>query len=609
MTTQRDKQFNLNKITYVDYKVIEMDRVLTMQFPPLRYDGYASRRAPRKKDLSITDFLLDFRKHDAKIVKAVKKLQDEPKWWGQFLSTGFINPEWFPELKSEELSLVAELGNDVKQVPSQAEVWFKGLLSEENIDDVLSKWLETDLMDVVNRGKPNQAIAAPRPLHGNTYKFRNAKHTRDYGAAEQIYWMLYHARHGKGQGARDGLRKFFFPGIDLITDKYDPRVAVDVETQALLHLDQQVKGDRKDNKEPDRYPPLCIGQADLLAEDVLRLLAYQEHMPRSVLVEYLKNLFAFHLALYHLKLWKMLPMLVAQRASEMACFSGGCPVTTTNFSDPLAGCPFKIGLVVEMGDPTNKHMVELAEKSADIHYRRIPEYIYAQFTLTKLDQFADYQSKINRLPTPARGYFSVTDLLQLLGQPVSTERENYFSSRLVNLIESLGDNAESLPPDIKAITDLGLSRFDTYLEIIVKLRSTFHRTYITQCMDAFLLKNSESCLLRQSRAHGSPRYFSMGSKLLEVLLQIAVLIPKGNSYYTQDMRIDDLLSFLRDRYGIYIDRLPEFEGLGSPSILDHQALRKNVDAFKNRLREIGYFQDLSDAHLTQTVTSRYTIRG
>ncbi|MEL7658490.1 MAG: hypothetical protein AAGU75_21575, partial [Bacillota bacterium] len=106
---------------------------------------------------------------------------------------------------------------------------------------------------------------------------------------------------------------------------------------------------------------------------------------------------------------------------------------------------------------------------------------------------------------------------------------------------------------------------------------------------------------------GSPRYFSMGSKLLEVLLQIAVLVPKGNSYYTQDLRIDDLLSFLRNRYGIYIDRLPEFEGLGTPSILDHQALRKNVDAFKNRLREIGYFQDLSDAQLTQTVTSRYTI--
>lgn len=606
MTTQRDKQFNLNKITYIDYKVIEMDRVLTMLFPRLRYDGYASRRAARKKDLSISDFIVDFRKHDEKIVKSVQKLQGEPKWWNHFLNTGHIKAEWFPELSQEELGLVVELGNDIKLDSSQAEVWFKGLLSEENIEEVLSKWLESDLMDVVNRGKPNQAIAAPRPLHGNTYKFRNAKHSRDYGAAEQVFCMLYHARFGRGQASRDGLKNFFFPGIDLITDKYDPRVAVDVETQALLHLDQQVKGDRRDNKEPKWFPPLCVGQADLLAEDVLRLLAYQGHMPRSVLVEYLKTLFAFHLALYHLRLWKILPLLVNRRVSETTCLNGGCSVTPTNFSNPMVSCPFQIGLVVEMGDPANKHMVELAERSADIHYRRIPEYIHAQFTVTKLDEFAEYQSKINRLPTPAKGYFSVSDLLQLLGHSTTSERENYFSSRLVNLVDSISGE-DGLPADIKAITDLGLNRFDTFIEIIVKLRSGFHKTYITQCIDALLLKNSEACLMRQARAHGSPRYFSMGSKLLEVLLQIAVLVPKGNSYYTQDLRIDDLLSFLRNRYGLYIDRLPEFEGLGTPSILDHQALRKNVDALKNRLREIGYFQDLSDAQLTQTVTSRYTI--
>jgi hypothetical protein len=59
-------------------------------------------------------------------------------------------------------------------------------------------------MDLVNRGKSNQALAAPRPLHGNTYKFRNAKHTRDYGAAEQIYWMLFYAAR-QGKAVRDAL--------------------------------------------------------------------------------------------------------------------------------------------------------------------------------------------------------------------------------------------------------------------------------------------------------------------------------------------------------------------------------------------------------------------
>ena len=43
----RDKEFRIPKVSYLDFKHIEMDRVLTMLFPRLKYDGYASRRPPR----------------------------------------------------------------------------------------------------------------------------------------------------------------------------------------------------------------------------------------------------------------------------------------------------------------------------------------------------------------------------------------------------------------------------------------------------------------------------------------------------------------------------------------------------------------------------------
>jgi hypothetical protein len=99
----------------------------------------------------------------------------------------------------------------------------------------------------------------------------------------------------------------------------------------------------------------------------------------------------------------------------------------------------------------------------------------------------------------------------------------------------------------------------------------------------------------------------MGSLLLEVLLQIAVLRSSGAGFYTRELRIDELLTFLQERYGIYIDRLPPGDGFGVPSINDLAALRGNVESFKGRLREIGFFRDLSDAYVTQTVTPRYTI--
>jgi hypothetical protein len=540
----RDKEFRTPKVSYLDFKHIEMDRVLTMLFPRLKYDGYASRRPPRGGDLSVDEFLADFLEH----------------------------PEWF---------------SGFDQHP-----------------DVVRSWIETDLMDLVNRGKSNQALAAPRPLHGNTYKFRNAKHTRDYGAAEQAYWMLFYARKGKGQAARDALRRFFFPGVDLVTDRYDPSASVDVETQALLRLDHQVTQDMKDSKEPSRFQPLCIGQADIMADDILRLLAYEPYIPRSVLVDYLKTLMAFHLALYHLKLLQMLPKLVKQRAGNDLCATKECPINP-GMDNAMEGCPYRVALVVDMGDVNNPHMAELARKSTDRLYRQIPAFVQANFVVKKLDEMAEYLSKkTGKLASPANGTFSVGDLVALLKPEHDVERQAYFKFRLASLIEESSSGNEDVDPEIRAVTAMGLGEFESFIEILMAYRGKYHRQYITECLDSLLLKNKETGLLAQSRTKGSARRFVLGSKLLEVLLQIAVLTQDGGRFITREVRIEELLGFLRNRYGLHIDRLPESSQSNS-SILDRRALRLNLEAFKRRLREIGFYEDLSDAYVTQKVSPRY----
>ena len=541
----RDKEFRTPKTTYIDFKHIEMDRVLTMLFPRLKHDGYASRRPPRGGDLTVEEFMGDFLEH--------------PEWFAGF--------DRFPQ--------------------------------------VVHRWIETDLMDVVNRGKANQAVAAPRPLHGNTYKFRNAKHTRDYGAAEQIYWMLFYARKGKGQAARDALKRFFFPGIDLVTDRYDPNASVDVETQAILRLDHQVTQDMKDSKEPSRFQPLCIGQADIMADDILRLLAYEPYIPRSVLVDYLKTLMAFHLALYHLKILQMLRKLVKQRSGNDLCTTKECPINP-GLDNALEGCPYRVALVVDMGDVNNPHMAELARKSTDRLYRQIPAFIQANFVIKKLDEMAEYLSKkTGKLATPGSGVFSVGDLVSLLKPEHDAERQAYFKFRLASLIESTSGN-EDVDPQIREVTAMGLGEFESFIEILMAYRGKYHRQYITECLDSLLLKNKENGLLAQSRAKGSPRRFVLGSKLLEVLLQVAVLTQEGGRFVTREVRIEELLAVLRNRYGLHIDQLPEGVQANS-SILDRRALRLNLESFKRRLREIGFYEDLSDAYVTQKVSPRYAI--
>ena len=81
-----------------------------------------------------------------------------------------------------------------------------------------------------------------------------------------------------------------------------------------------------------------IGSADLMADDLVRLLQYRTKIPRSVMVEYLKILLAFHLALYHLRLMKLLPELAKRKGTETICHPSNCPVKPANEDRPQGGC-------------------------------------------------------------------------------------------------------------------------------------------------------------------------------------------------------------------------------------------------------------------------------
>lgn len=546
--SKRDREFRLPKISYLDFKHLEMDRVLTAFFARLAHNGFPSRLR-RKVELSVESFVEEFLEH----------------------------PEWFTGFKDHR--------------------------------EVLERWVETHLLDVVNRGKANQAVAAPRPLHGFTYRFRNPKHSRDYGAAQHLYEMLYGARNGAGQKAIEHLNHFFFQGHDKVTGKAEAGAVLDVETQALLRLLDQVE-DAPDTKSGrETFAPLCVGAADLLAEDIQRLLFYQRFIPRSVMVDYLKVLIAFHLGLYHLRLLKLLPALVRRKGLDPTCAMGACPMNAKSVEAPFGDCPYRVGLLVDVTGQPGTPMAALAERSADTHYRRIPTFVRAYFATKKLDEFATDLVRRGKLSRPTSGDFSVGEVLQLLDTPLKAEREKFFGQRISSLVEETsGAKDAELDPELKAVTEMGLSEFDAYIEMIVALRGSFHRQYIVECLDSLLLKNRSGAALAQGRTKNSPRRFVLDSRLLEVLLQIAVLKPGGaEGFHTGELRVDELMVFLRERYGIHIDQVPSGDGFTTTSIEDRRALRDNVRAFTGRLREIGFYRDLSDAYVTQTITPRYRI--
>ncbi len=547
--SSKDRAFNTKKVSYLDYKQLEMDRVLTALFARLAHSGFPSR-LKRRFELSVEAFVDEFLEH----------------------------PEWFTGFAQHR--------------------------------EILERWVETHLMDVVNRGKSNQAVAAPRPLHGFTYRFRNPKHSRDYGAAQHLYETLYHARKGAGQAAIEQLNRFFFQGHDKVTGRTDGTAVLDVETQALLRLTEQVEDAPDTRSGRDGFTPMCVGAADLLAEDIKRLLFYEQHIPRSVMVDYLKVLLAFHLALYHLRLFKLLPAQVKRRSADPICAPSACPMDPRSADNPHGDCPYRVGVFVDVAGQPETPAARLAVRSADVHYRRIPSFVKAYFTFKKLDEFGESLVKTGKLHRPKGEELGVADVLQLLEPLHKDERAKFFGARVYALVQDSAGNTETdLDPELKAVLDLKLSEFETYIEMLVALRGKFHRQYITECIDSLLMKNRPGALITQGRTKGAPRRFVLDSRLLEVLLQIAVLrqdTPSG-PFYTGEMRIEALLTWLRERYGLYVDRLPRGDGFGAPSIEDRAALRDNTAAFTSRLREVGFYRDLSDAYVSQTVTPRYRI--
>lgn len=189
--TKTDREFRLPKVSYLDFKQLEMDRVLTAFFQRVKHTGYPSRLVrPDAFELTVEDFRAEIFTHPSRF----RRFADYP--------------------------------------------------------EVTVRWIETHLMDLVNRGKPDQAVAAPRPLHGLTYLFRNPKRSRDYNASQQLYEMLYNARSG-GTAALDHLSTFFFYGYDLTVDQEHRGALLDVETQALLNLETLVAPkDIKDDRQP-----------------------------------------------------------------------------------------------------------------------------------------------------------------------------------------------------------------------------------------------------------------------------------------------------------------------------------------------------------------------
>ncbi len=431
-------------------------------------------------------------------------------------------------------------------------------------------WMRSNLVNMVFRGNiDKEKISSLRPIHLESYRVRNAANTRDYNTADQVYLML-----GVNPMVKEDLKNFLMEGWDPVTNKINVSEGLDVDSLGLLHIIKNIKpGFLDTNTSLNQIKPLLDKQAQLYCDDVRRLLVYKRLIPRNILIDYLKTITSFHLSIYIQKLVYYLPKMIENGSIDV--------------KDDW-------NIVLDTTDNYESKMAKLASDDAENLTNSIYDYLKSTFQVN---------AALRRLKLDKNDSLNLKKALAVLKER-PFDFEIYFETQWDNLYNSIEEEDRVLIQDMVKYED---TYFDKYIELILKARGAYQYRYNVQLIDNLSQKNNERGFMAQGRSKKHPRRFVLGTRLLETLVQILVLEVREDRFATRTLSIEELISNIKERYGLIINGLSE-ERFKDADLNTHIAFKENVDSFKMKLRQIGFYNDLSDAYILQRIRPRYELK-
>lgn len=435
--------------------------------------------------------------------------------------------------------------------------------------EAVELWLRTNLVNMVNRGNSEkEKISSLRPIHLESYRVRNVPNTRDYFTADQIYLML-----GQNPVVKEDLKTFLAEGWDKTTNSLLNSKDLDVDSLGILYLIKNVNpGFMESNSSLNKITPLLTKQAELYCDDLRRLLVYKSKIPRNVLIEYLKIITSFHLSLYIHKLIYLLPKMV-EAGSQ-------------NVEDDW-------NIVLDVTDNFESRMSSLAIADTERTYNSLYKYIKATFKINSI---------IHKMKLDETDSGSIDKALSILKNELD-QYELKFETYWDIIYQNQEDEDKQL---LNEMVKYETTYFDRYVELLLKVKGKYQYKFHLEFIDSLSQKNNERGFLAQGRSKKHPRRYVLGTRLLEALVQIQVLHLDENKFITKSLSIEELMNNLRQRYGLIINGINE-DRFQNADINTNLAFKENVDAFKLKLRQIGFYNDLSDAYILQKIRPRYEL--
>lgn len=515
--SREESIFRNDLIFCPDCKTIDLDHTLSNLFMQIRYDGCRVKSAVRKE--YALDTLIDYMKNQEK----------------------------------------------------------EGTISGvEGHEDAIKAWLRCNLIKLANQGNhAKEKFVSLRPLHLESFLIQNIKHNRDYNTADQLYYMLRIQPE-----ILERLKKYLAKGYNKDLHELQTHQGLDIDTTILLHLIRKLRIDIRSQTQIRLIKPFLVRQAELYNEDVLRLLAYQDDIPRNVMIEYLRILSGFHLALYFFKLIYLLPKM--QQAG------------TRDIQDDWS-------LILDVSGVLDSSMSAIACQDMEDKLNGIYPYIKSTFA------FDAVRNRIkNSNPT---NQDNVDFILDLIKNPPD-DANVYFEYLLKNIYDRFQEDEVDEKVELQQYLQYEPDNFSKYVSLLMRVRGKYQYDFGMRFIDSVSMKNTESALMIGGRSRKHARRGALGSKLLELLVQLLVLDAKedGGGFQAQYLSISELISKIRQRYGLIIDGSSE-ERFVIADVRTHLAFRDNVNALKDKLRQIGFYTDLSDAGALQKIRPRYQVKS
>lgn len=438
----------------------------------------------------------------------------------------------------------------------------------EGVED----WLRSSLLELVNRGNVvKEHVSTLKPLHLLSFRVQNSKYCRDYRASDQLYLMLR-----TNKAVMDGLVKYLSKGWDKNSGSIISQETLDVDTTGILYITKDLRERKNMNKEADTIPlPFLKKQADLFTDDIRRLLLYKDKLPRAVFIDYLRILCGLHLSLYGMKVVYLLPKMVE--------------AGTRDVDDDWS-------MIVDLTDNLDSDVAQYACKDVEKMENGYGKYIRSTYMVDIIQQRkscnVDEALRYLKEDNDKSGEFYESILNSIKNSLPENEEKEFDQNDFIEMLEYFPDN----------------DFFDMFIQVLEKSNlGGYQYRYLREFIDSTAMKNSPSMLLADSRSRRHPRRGALGSKLLETMVQILVLkeTPTGN-YESRSLSIDELADGIRQRYGLIINGVGE-QRFSNADVEMNSAFRNNVEAFKNKLRQIGFYTDMSDACILQKIHPRYNL--